>query len=268
MQKVGVSYWKSEEMPDCPCDLNGLKVLVTRPEGQAGALKEAILECGGQVERLPLLAIEPSIGQTARRKLENAFEFNDLVFVSPNAVRHALGHIKQGENRVIAIGEGTAALLEEQGIRVDLVPRRSTSEGLLEDERLGTMHGRKVLIVRGRGGRELLAEGLRALGAGVEYAEVYRRAPPTPPSPELLAEWRDRVDVMIITSDQMLKNLVELTKFDQNVLDTPLIVISERLQNSAETLGFQHVLQAHNPYPADLLEALCQLAVRHNCSPE
>jgi uroporphyrinogen-III synthase len=247
-------------MPDCPCALNGLKVLVTRPEGQAGTLTAAIIDCGGQVERLPLLAIQPSVDQTARRKLENAFEFNDLVFVSPNAVRYSVEHLKKGAGRVIAIGEGTAALLENQGIRVDLVPRRSTSEGLLEDERLGTMHGRKVLVVRGRGGRELLADNLRRLGAEVEYAEVYRREPPPPPSPELLAAWRDRVDVMIVTSDQMLKNLVELTGFDQNVLSTPLIVISERLQNSADRLGFMHILRASNPYTDDLLEALCQQA--------
>lgn len=249
-------------MSDCPCDLNGLKVLVTRPEGQAEALRTTIHDCGGKVERLPLLSIEPDVGETDRRRLENSNEFNDLIFVSPNAVRFSAHDLKPGKARVIAIGEGTAALLEDQGILVDLVPRRSTSEGLLEDERLGAMRGRKVLIIRGHGGRELLAESLRRLGAEVEYAEVYRRVSPPPPSPELLAAWQDRVDAMIITSDEMLKNLVELTGFDQNVLHTPLIVISERLQNSAETLGFTHVLQARNPYTADLLAALCQLVTR------
>jgi uroporphyrinogen-III synthase len=249
-------------MSDCPCDLNGLKVLVTRPEGQADALREAILECGGQVERLPLLSIEPDVGETDRRKLQNSSDFNDLIFVSPNAVRFSAPDLQPGQARVIAIGEVTAALLEEKGIRVDLVPRRSTSEGLLEDDRLGTMKGRKALIIRGHGGRELLADSLRRLGAEVEFAEVYRRVSPPPPSAELLAAWRDRVDVMIITSDEMLKNLVELTGFDQNVFNTPLIVISERLQNSAETLGFTHVLQARNPYTADLLAALCQQVTR------
>lgn len=260
MQKVGVSYWTLELMADCPCDLNSLRVLVTRPDGQAEALSNAILECGGRVERLPLLTIEPDVGEADKARLENAFEFNDLVFVSPNAVRHSVRHLKRGEYRVIAIGEGTAALLEELGIRVDLVPERSTSEALLEDERLGEMRGRKILIIRGHGGRELLAEGLRGLGANVEYAEVYRRTTPPPPPAELIREWNERVDVMIVTSEQMLKNLVELTGFDQNVLNTPLIVISDRLQKSAKTLGFAHLLLADNPYPADLLETLCQQA--------
>ncbi|MGD8236662.1 MAG: uroporphyrinogen-III synthase [Chromatiales bacterium] len=252
-------------MTDCPCDLNGLKVLVTRPEGQAEVLTRAILDCGGRVERLPLLAIEPDVLETDREKLEKAFQFNDLVFVSPNAVRHSLDFLRPGESsRIIAIGEATAALLDDQALRVDLVPNHSTSEALLGDDRLGEMQGRKVLIIRGHGGRELLADGFRALGADVEYAEVYRRTMPPPPSPELLATWRERVDAMIVTSEEMMKNLVELTDFDQNVLQTPLIVISERLQYSAETSGFQHVLQAGNPYPADLLVALCQLVVRRN----
>jgi uroporphyrinogen-III synthase len=121
-----------------------------------------------------------------------------------------------------------------------------------------------MLIIRGHGGRELLAEGMRKRGAEVEYAEVYRRVTPPPPPADLLTVWRDRVDAMIVTSEEMLKNLVELTGFDQNVLQTPLIVISERLQNNAGTLGFQHVLQAGNPYPADLLETLCQLLDRRN----
>ena len=255
-------------MTDCPCDLNGLKVLVTRPEGQAEALRTAIQECGGKVERLPLLAIEPDVRDTDRQKLEKAFQFNDLVFVSSNAVRHSTSLLNPGNARVIAIGAGTAALLEEHGIRVNIVPRRSTSEALLGDDRLGEMQGRRVLIIRGHGGRELLAEGLHELGAEVEYAEVYRRVTPPPPPADLLAAWRERVDAMIVTSEEMLKNLVELTGFDQNVLQTPLIVISERLQNNAETLGFRHVLLADNPYPADLLKALCQLIDRQNCSQE
>jgi uroporphyrinogen-III synthase len=249
-------------MSDCPCDLNGLKVLVTRPKGQADALREAILECGGQVERLPLLVIKPDVGEADKARLENAQEFNDLIFVSPNAVRFSATDLRPGQARVIAIGEGTAALLEEQGIRVDLVPHHSTSEALLKDERLGQMQERCVLIIRGHGGRELLADSLRRLGAEVEYAEVYRRVTPPPPSAELLATWKERVNAMIITSEQMLKNLVELTGFDQNVLNTPLVVISNRLQHSADTLGFTHVLQAENPYTANLLETLCQLAIR------
>ena len=59
--------------PDCPCDLNGLKVLVTRPKEQAGALAEAIVDCGGQVELLPLLAIEPAATDADREKLRESF---------------------------------------------------------------------------------------------------------------------------------------------------------------------------------------------------
>lgn len=249
-------------MTDCPCDLKGLKVLVTRPREQAGPLAEAIRDCGGRVERLPLLAIEAAASDSDREKLRHAADYDDLLFVSPNAVRHARGLLEPGRARVIAIGEATAALLGEISIAVAIVPRNSTSESLLDDARLGSMAGRKVLIVRGQGGRELLAGSLREAGADVDYAEVYRRTMPPPPPEELLQAWDERVDVMIVTSEQMLKNLVELTQKDRRVLETPLVVISERLQNAAKTLGFTDILRAENPYPADLLRALCRLAGR------
>ncbi|MEJ2310702.1 MAG: uroporphyrinogen-III synthase [Gammaproteobacteria bacterium] len=249
-------------MTDCPCDLNGLRVLVTRPRGQAGPLAEAIRDCGGQVERMPLLAIEAAVSTADTDKLRHAADYDDLLFVSPNAVRHATGLLAAGKARVIAIGEATAALLEDNGIAVAIVPQRSTSESLLDDVRIGPMAGRRVLIVRGQGGRELLAGSLREAGAHVDYAEVYRRAMPPAPPVELMQAWGERVDAIIVTSEQMLKNLLELTQKDRRVLETPLVVISERLQYAANTLGFTDILQAHNPYPADLLRTLCRLAGR------
>jgi uroporphyrinogen-III synthase len=248
---------------DSPCNLDGLKVLVTRPSGQAGALKQAILECGGKVERLPLLAIKPVLAEADRRYLRESAQFDDLIFISPNAVRHAVEAIAIDKQRVIAIGEATAALLEAQAIRVDLVPQFSNSEKLLDDERLGDMLKRRVLIIRGVDGRELLADRLRERGAEVTYAEVYRRCMPEPPSAELIQHWDQRVDAMIITSEQMLNNLIALTNNNSKILNTALVVISERLKESAQQLGFTNTLVAANPYPADLLQALCSLTEQH-----
>ncbi len=53
---------------------------------------------------------------------------------------------------------------------------RSDSEHLLQRSTWRRCAGKRVLIVRGDGGRELLADGLRAAGAGVEPVAAYRRA--------------------------------------------------------------------------------------------
>ena len=159
---------------------------------------------------------------------------------------------------IIAIGAATAALLEEKGIVPDIVPQQATSEGLMQDGRLGEMPGRRVLIIRGEGGREHLAEALKNAGAEVTYAEVYRRVQPPPPSRTLLREWEQRVDVMIVTSETMLNNLLTLTGGAPAVMQTPLIVISERLQASAVKLGFSGISVAASPYNSALLKALCK----------
>ena len=64
-------------------------------------------------------------------------------------------------------------------------PLRFDSEALLELPQLTDVNGRRVIIFRGDGGRELLGETLAARGASVEYVSCYRRGRPL---------WRGRAD--------------------------------------------------------------------------
>ncbi len=105
------------------------------------------------------------------------------VFISPNAVTFA-GRLLEGHSlpdgaRLAAVGSGTAQALQQAGFKVDLLPdARFDSEGLLALPELSRLAGRRVVIVRGEGGRPLLGDELRARGADVVYAEVYRRSRP------------------------------------------------------------------------------------------
>src|SRR5690606_23076345 len=99
------------------------------------------------------------------------------IFASIAAVEHGLPRVRSriGETRIAAIGAATANALRTAGVRVDAVPDREESEGLLELPAFHDMTGATVWIVRGRGGRGLLAETLRARGADVAFVEVYER---------------------------------------------------------------------------------------------
>jgi uroporphyrinogen-III synthase len=133
------------------------------------------------------------------------------------------------------------------------------SEGLLAAPALGEVRGRRVLIVRGEGGRPLLGEQLAVRGAEVRYAEVYRRAPTALDAEPLVARWRDEVQVVVATSREVLDNLVARLGAAglERLRETPLVVVSERLAAHARALGIRRVLVADAASDAALVQAAC-----------
>ncbi len=153
-----------------PGDLAGRGVLVTRPAAQAEPLCRLIEAAGGRAIRFPTIAIEPAADAGTRARLAEPWDL--LYFVSPNAVEQALALVPDGRwprvSWVAAVGRGTAKALEAAGRAPDLVPsERYESEALLAMPELADMRGRRVLIVRGEGGRGLFAEAMTARGAEV-----------------------------------------------------------------------------------------------------
>lgn len=158
--------------------LGGLTVVVTRPGPQAGPLLEQLEAAGANVLPMPALAISPVELDAAARARACPDAFDWLVFTSANAVREAVRQLPRPHTaQIAAVGRATAGALEQAGLRVDALPEQSSSsEGLLDLPAFsGPLRGRRVLILRGVGGRELLRDALRGRGAEVEVAELYRR---------------------------------------------------------------------------------------------
>jgi uroporphyrinogen-III synthase len=247
--------------------LRGLSVLVTRPRDQAESLCEAIETAHGRPVRYPTLEISgPRDLDGARRNLAGAASADILIFVSANAVRHAyplLPEALPARLRIAAVGEATAARLREVGLEPDLVPRdRQDSEGLLAMAELQALAGSRILIVRGEGGRELLADQLSARGAEVSYAEVYRRGIPHRDSRALIDGWEDLVDAVTVTSVQALENLVAMLGEDAMGLleGTPIVAASERIAARAAELGCDEVTVSEGASDDAIMAALCALA--------
>ena len=163
-----------------------------------------------------------------------------------------------------AVGRATAAALREQGLAPDLVPERGfDSEALLALPALTQVAGKRALIVRGEGGRPLLGETLSKRGAEVAFAEVYRRAVPEVDVSAELATWRERLGFVTATSDEVLRNLLELLGPTNRawLLAMPLVVISDRGGASAMQLGFRRVAVAKEASDEGIVEALCRLAM-------
>lgn len=143
--------------------------------------------------------------------------FDLIIFTSANAVRFGAPLLDQARDLTLAaIGPATARALNQAGYRVAVQPlshAASDSEGLLDHPRLEHIAGRRVLIVKGAGGRPLLEQELARRGAQVLTAEVYRRLPASPSSAvldDLLARFAaGTVQVITATSVEIASSLLE-----------------------------------------------------------
>lgn len=156
--------------------LGGAGVLVTRPAQLAGELIEAVTAAGGEPFAFPVIDIVARPTDAVAAELAGLAPADVIVFVSRNAVAYGLEALRGSAARIAAVGPATARALEAAGHAVDVVPASGfDSEHLLAHPALEDVAGKRVRIVRGDGGRELLAETLTQRGATVDYVAVYRR---------------------------------------------------------------------------------------------
>jgi uroporphyrinogen-III synthase len=170
--------------------------------------------------------------------------------------------------KLIAIGRATALALESRGLGGVLHSGpRSTSEDLLESGLLQHVDRARVLIVRGQGGRELLAEGLRARGAEVEYAEVYERRASAGDFSPILTRWLGtRCPMLVLTSDFGARILFERTPagLRERMLEAPLALLSERQRESCREMGWRGPVGVCDTTGDDgLMDALLKLFETH-----
>lgn len=230
--------------------LTGRVILVTRPARQGERLAGLVRAAGGEPYVFPTLAIEPvAISAHAAALLERPDVFSWALFVSVNAVAHGLpllpapGAWPPGL-RVAAIGAGTAAALREGGVPLVLAPSvGGDSEALLGLAPMQQVSGQRVLVFRGVGGRELLAETLRARGAQVEYVECYRRMlPAADPAPLRARLRRGELAAVTAASAEALANLLALAGAQAPaLLALPVFVTHANVAAAAQPLGFDRV---------------------------
>ncbi len=239
--------------------LDGIKVLVTRPEQQAKALCEAIDNLGGTAIRFPVIEITQSRNQQAAiTVLDNIHQYDIGIFISRNAVDWTMKLLADKTSTpkksnldkltLIAIGVTTAERLAKKmstwvSSTQVITNSGANSEALLELEVLSEkdIRGKKIIIFRGEGGREHLATTLRERGAIVDYAEVYRRDCPEYGRDVIDKLWSSSSpDVVIVTSNNGLENLFSLLNEEQRniLLGKQLVVLGERMLDFSNSFGF------------------------------
>jgi uroporphyrinogen-III synthase len=233
-------------------------VVITRPLAQAETLAEAVTALGRTPVLLPLLEIAPLADQSGlQAALAGLDQYALVAFVSPNAIDAAFAHVDKWPRQVAlaVLGEGSRAALAKHGLDAGNAtilgpsdPTRSDSENLLASLDLAALAGKKVLIVRGESGRELMGEGFRAAGAEVTTVAAYRRSVPVL-TPELAARLRALLDGpndWIITSSEALRGLFDLLRqlgdmFVEQMQQQHVIVPHARIAATAQALGLARV---------------------------
>lgn len=226
--------------------LKDVGILITRPVGQGEALQAKLEAKGAEVLHFPTIEIAPvARSPELERSLEPMDSYHYAIFISPNAVEYAAELVDlsalPAKLKVAAIGPGTARALVARGRKPDILPRDgANSEALLRLKTLNKVSGKRILIVRGLGGRELLAETLEERGAYVDYAEVYRRNVPRIDQAEL-AQWfrKGKVDAITVTSRDALLNLERMLSpgLTPYFKSAQLVVPSARMVKLATALG-------------------------------
>ena len=233
--------------------LAGRRIVVTRPRAQAARLASLIAERGASPLLFPLLEIAPGEDPAPlQAAIAHLDEYSLAIFISPNAVDYSLPHILArrawpGALSAAAIGPSTVERLHAYGVRQTLLPvDRFDSEALLELPELQAeqVAGRRIVLWRGNGGRELLAATLRARGAELDAVACYRRS-----APPDVAAWHalhagGTIDAWTISSSEGLRNLYELLDDAQRerLRGTPVFVPHARIAEVARQLGLREVV--------------------------
>jgi uroporphyrinogen III methyltransferase/synthase len=151
--------------------LSGRTIVVTRARSQASALAARLRELGAAVVEAPAIRIEP-----LPIELPEIASFDLLCVTSPNGAERLLEEVRDARAlagpRIAAIGPGTARALRAGGIEPDIVPERAVAEALVEA--LADVPVRRALIARAAEARDVLPDALRARGAEVVVAALYR----------------------------------------------------------------------------------------------
>lgn len=246
-------------------ELEGVGVLVTRPRTQAAELVSAIEDAGGSAFCFPVMFIAAIDEHIVTTRVAELAKPDIVIFVSRNAVEYGIRYTDGG--KIATIGPATAAAVAAAGHLVDIQPAAGfDSEHLLAEPDLNDVAGKRIRIIRGADGRELLAEELSARGAIVEYLSVYERRLPDVSAQtlgDLESRWRSgEIGVITVMSVQSFQNLVTLLPAwcRSQLEDTPLVTPAARvIKEVLDRYPASRPILAPGPQATEMVEAIIAL---------
>ena len=252
--------------------LKGLNIAVTRPVDQAMSICESIKNHGGKTTIFPLLAISPLQDYHEFELVIAGLEQTDwAIFISTNAVDNALPRILKKFGNIpknlqfAAIGHQTAKELCLYGVHNVLTPQsRFDSENLLLLDEMNKVANKNIIIFRGIGGRDVLANTLITRGAYVTFAECYRRINPQTDAQLLNVHWQQGLlDAVIVTSSEAMRNLLDMAGESEWIRHVTLCVNHARIAELPIKFNLK-VLVTDAPGDEAMIQCLSQLVNKND----
>jgi uroporphyrinogen-III synthase len=212
-----------------------VKVVVTRPRGQAGPLVRRLEEQGHEVVECPLIEIEPTDDAV------DVTGYDWVIVTSPNGAAELVSRAKGSLPKVAAVGPGTAETLRELGVEPAFVPRVSSQEGLVAE--FPRSAGR-VLFAAAEGSRRLPIEELDADFVPLYTTRLLR--PDEPPDG----------DLVVLASGSAARSFAALR------VEIPVVSIGPQTTRVAESVGLRVVAEAETHDLDGLVAAVGSLASR------
>lgn len=245
--------------------LAGRRVLVTRAEASASALRAPLAELGAEVLELPATRIEPLDAAPLEAALRRLTDYDWVALTSRNGVARfwevlrALGLDARAlaGKRLCVVGQVTADALLERGLAVDVVPERYVAEGVLEAMRgRDDVRGRRVLYVAAEGARDVLPKGLEALGATVDVVAAYRSVRDGRGADDVRAALEEgTVDLVTLTSASSVRGYVESVGAEA-ARRAPAASIGPVTSQAARAAGIEVAVEARTSTIAGLVLAV------------
>jgi uroporphyrinogen III methyltransferase/synthase len=203
--------------------LFGKRILITRQKEQAEEFGRLLASLGADpIEASMIRIVPPDDFTELDAACHEIGRFDWVVFASANAVDPFMRRLLASSHdvralhgvRLCAIGRGTAEKLSHHGLKVDVVPDESWSEGVV-DAIAGSddLTGRRLLLPRGDIGRQVIADELRRRGATVVEVVAYRTVLMDPEreggGPDIFGMLLERsLDVVTFTSPSAVRSFV------------------------------------------------------------
>lgn len=252
--------------------LFGRSILVTRAADQAGEFSAMLEGLGARVYECPTIALAPADDYTELdAALRSLSDFSWLVLTSGNAVRYVFARLNAlaldaraiGRCRVCAVGPKTAEAIRGYGINPDLIPSDYKAEGVVAAFASLGITGEKVLFPRADKAREIIPQGLAALGAEVVAPIAYcNRIPESLPAPALAALEAGEIDCVTFTASSTAENLsimLGTERFSQLLRNIPVASIGPITTQTCARLGLEVTIEPDEYTLAALTSAIVQL---------